>query len=430
MIININNYIFSDNSQEVTKDIIFVSSSQNSKFLDDVQNKPHKNIITDKELKKYFDFSSIKIVGITGTNGKTTTAGAIYSFLLDLGYKVALQGTRGFFINDEKIKDYTLTTPTQLENFANISQAIENGCEFFIMEVSSHAIVQKRIEGLDFALKIHTNITRDHLDYHKTLEEYIKVKNSFFSDNSSKLINKDDKNVKYHINKGCFSYGLDNNATYKVQAFTFKDGFSTVALQHFGKLYHFTSSLVGTFNVYNLTSAVAATHILTHNSLDEICEVVDHFAGIAGRMEVVWDNPFIVVDFAHTPNGMEEVFKSFLDRDIIVVFGAGGNRDIEKRKFMGQIANEYAKYIIVTSDNPRFEDPDKIINDIVQGIYDTKKLQIEINRAKAIEKSIEIANKCQKSVILILGKGDEEYQIIYDKKVPFNDKAVVNKLLG
>ena len=198
----INNKIYTDNSNEADENSVFVVSKQNEKFKDSAIKNGCKEIIDSSELKNHIDLLSIKIIGITGTNGKTTTAAAIYSILLDLGYKVALQGTRGFFINDERVEDYSLTTPVQLGNFAHIQKAMQNGCDFFVMEVSSHAIEQKRIEGLEFALKIHTNITRDHLDYHKTIEEYINVKNSFLSDETPKLINKDDPIVKYNSKNG------------------------------------------------------------------------------------------------------------------------------------------------------------------------------------------------------------------------------------
>lgn len=213
----INNRVYTDNSNEADENSVFVVSKQNEKFKDSAIANGCKEIIDSSELKNHIDLSAIKIIGITGTNGKTTTAAAIYSILLDLGYKVALQGTRGFFINDERVEDYSLTTPVQLGNFAHIQKAMQNGCDFFVMEVSSHAIEQKRIEGLEFALKIHTNITRDHLDYHKTIEEYINVKNSFLSDETPKLINKDDPIVKYNSKNG-FAYSLENPSTYKVTA--------------------------------------------------------------------------------------------------------------------------------------------------------------------------------------------------------------------
>ena len=424
MIISTNNYTFTDNTRDINEDTILVSSKQNEKYIASIKN--IKNIIQDSKLKDYFDFSQINIIGITGTNGKTTTAAAIYSLLLDLGYNVAFQGTRGLYINEKKIKTYSLTTPVQLEIFDNIQLSLNNNCTYFVMEVSSHALEQNRICGIDFALKIHTNITRDHLDYHKTLEEYINVKNSFFADDSVKLINKDDKNVKYFL-KNTLAYGLDNPSTYKVQAFTFKDT-TTVALQYKQEMYNFTSDLRGTFNVYNLTAAISSVHILTKKPLQDICNHMDNFAGVSGRMETISLNPLVVVDFAHTPDGMKSIFESYKDKEIICVFGAGGNRDKDKRAIMGKIANEYCHKIVLTSDNPRHENPDDIIDDIYAGIIDTSKVHIDLNRKEAIKTAI--AQNNDNTVILVLGKGDEQYQIIYDEKLPFNDKETISNILN
>ncbi len=430
MTITHKNKVFTDSSINIQSDDIFVASKQNEKFVDDAKNNGCSNFISFVELKNYFDFSSIKVVGITGTNGKTTTAAAIYSFLLDLGYKVALQGTRGFFINDERIEDYTLTTPVQLSNFNHIQKAIENDCDFFIMEVSSHAISQNRIEGIEFALKVHTNITQDHLDYHNTIEEYIEVKNSFFQDDTMKLINKDDKNIKFKM-KNAYAYGAENSATYKVTAYSLKNGLH-VAVQHFSNIVNYSSPMMGFFNVYNLTCAMASVHLLTKKPLQEICDVVEYFGGVAGRMEIVNQDPQIIVDFAHTPDGMKEVFISFASRDIITVFGAGGDRDRTKRPMMGKMATFYSKEVIITADNPRNEDPDIICEDILKGCKDTKPVnyEVELNRKVAIQMAIEKAKKYENPVILILGKGDEEYQIIYDKKFPLNDKKIVEELFS
>jgi len=424
----INNKIFTDNSKEAVRGTYFVSSKQNEKFVDDAIANGCEKVINAHELKEYMDMSSIKVIGITGTNGKTTTAGAIYSILLDLGYKVALQGTRGFFINDERVEDYTLTTPVQLGNFAHIQKAIENECQFFVMEVSSHAIEQKRVEGLDFELKIHTNITRDHLDYHKTIEEYISIKNSFFADDSKKLINKDDKVVKFNPTNA-LTYSLDNPSTYKVNAYSFKNG-TNVMLSKIEEMYSYTSSLMGIFNIYNLTAAIGAVDMVTSSGLDEICAVVENFAGVSGRMETISTEPFVVVDFAHTPDGMKEVLQSFSHKNIITVFGAGGDRDKDKRAIMGKIASSFAKTIIVTSDNPRFEDPDLIIEDICKGIQNKSNLHVEVNRKEAIKKGVELARQDKDSVLLVLGKGDEPYQIIYDQKMPLSDKEEVLKHLN
>ena len=422
----INNRVYTDNSNEVDENSVFVVSKQNEKFKESAIANGCKEVISANDLKNHLDMSGIKVIGITGTNGKTTTAAAIYSILLDLGYKVALQGTRGFFINDERVEEYSLTTPVQLGNFAHIQKAMENGCQFFVMEVSSHAIEQKRIEGLEFALKIHTNITRDHLDYHKTIEEYIRVKNSFLSDETPKLINKDDSKVVCNPKNG-FAYSLDTPSTYKVDAYSFKNGMH-VMFNHFGKHYSFSSMMMGIFNVYNLMAAVAAVHITTQKPLEEICEALEGFGGVSGRMETISVNPLVIVDFAHTPDGMDEVLKSFNERDIICVFGAGGDRDRQKRPLMGTVASKYSKHIIVTSDNPRFEDPDKIIEDILEGIKNHPSVQVEINRKEAIRKAIEMAD--ENSVVLVLGKGDESAQIIYDKKFHFSDKEEILKILN
>ena len=419
----INNKVYIDNSNEADENSVFVVSKQNERFKDSAIANGCKEIIDSSELKNHIDLFSIKIIGITGTNGKTTTAAAIYSILLDLGYKVALQGTRGFFINDERVEDYSLTTPVQLGNFAHIQKAMQNSCDFFVMEVSSHAIEQKRIEGLEFALKIHTNITRDHLDYHKTIEEYINVKNSFLSDETPKLINKDDPIVKYNSKNG-FAYSLENPSTYKVTAYSFKNG-THVMFSYFGEMHSFSSNMMGIFNVYNLMASVAAVHITTQKPLNEICEALEGFAGVSGRMETISTNPLAIVDFAHTPDGMNEVLKSFNDKEIICVFGAGGDRDKLKRPLMGQVAAQFAKHIIVTSDNPRNEDPDMIIEDILKGIKNHPSIQVEINRKEAIKKAMEMAN--ENSVVLVLGKGDESTQIIYDKKFHFSDKEEILK---
>lgn len=424
MKLSINNKIFTDNTNELEKDNIFVVSKQNEKFKDIAINGGFE-LLNSSELKNYLDMSSIKIIGVTGTNGKTTTASTIYKILLNLGYKVALQGTRGFFINELCVEDYSLTTPVQLGNFINIQKAIQNSCQYFVMEVSSHAIEQNRIEGLDFALKIHTNITRDHLDYHKTIEEYIRVKNLFLSDESKKLINIDDKVVKFNpIN--AFTYSLENNSNFKVLKYELKDSMNVEFLYE-NKNYKFSTNMMGIFNIYNLLAAISAVYITTNEKLENICKVVENFNSISGRMEVVSTKPLVIVDFAHTPDGMDEVLKSFPNKEIISVFGAGGNRDSLKRPLMGEVASKYSKHIVVTSDNPRFEEPKEIIKDILNGINDKSNVIVIEDRKEALKKAINLAN--DKSVVLILGKGDESAQIIGDKKFEFSDKDEVLKIL-
>lgn len=414
-----------ENSQECDSETAFVLTTQNEKYLDDAKAHNTHSIVKITDIAELFGVNKIKIIGITGTNGKTTTASAIYSFLLDLGYKAALQGTRGLFMNDEVVEGKTLTTPSVLNTYRHIYQAVSAGCEYFIMEVSSHAIAQKRIEGLPFALKILTNITQDHLDYHKTLGEYISVKNSFFQDEGKKLINKDEEKAAFNI-KNAYTYGIENPATYRLMAYSLNEGSSGI-IQHFSEIVPFTASLHGFFNLYNLMAAIAATHLITDKSLEDIAEVVDNFAGVSGRMEQVSAAPNVIVDFAHTPDGMQQVLNALKEKELLVVFGAGGDRDRSKRPLMGRVAATLAKKVYITSDNPRYEDPDKIVEDILEGIADRNNVVVELNRKKAIEMALD--EQEENEVVVILGKGDEQFQIIYDKKLPFDDREIVRELL-
>jgi UDP-N-acetylmuramoyl-L-alanyl-D-glutamate--2,6-diaminopimelate ligase len=415
-----------ENSLECDKDTAFVLTSQNEKYLQNAKDNGAHSIVKVKDIATLFGIDKIKIVGITGTNGKTTTASAIYSFLLDLGYKAAMQGTRGLFMNDEVIEGKTLTTPSVLNTYKHIYQAVRAGCEYFIMEVSSHAIAQKRVEGLNFELKILTNITQDHLDYHKTIGEYIAVKNSFFEDEGKKLINKDETRAAFNI-KNTYTYGIENPATYRLMAYSLNDGSSGI-MQHFQEIVPFTASLHGFFNLYNLMAAISATHLITEKSLEEIAEVVDDFAGVSGRMEQVSVLPNVIVDFAHTPDGMQQVLNALKEKELLVVFGAGGDRDKSKRPLMGRVAATLAKKVYITSDNPRHEDPQQIVEDILSGIEDKSKVVVELNRKKAIAMALD--EQEDEDVVVILGKGDESHQIIYDEKFPFDDRDIVRGLLN
>ncbi len=415
-----------EDSQECDTQTAFVLTTQNEKYLQNAKDNNAHSVIKITEIAELFGINKIKIVGITGTNGKTTTASAIYSFLLDLGYKVAMQGTRGLFMNDEVAEGKTLTTPSVLNTYKHIYQAVAAGCEYFIMEVSSHAIVQKRIEGLNFELKILTNITQDHLDYHKTIGEYISVKNSFFQDEGKKLINKDEPRAAFNI-KNTFTYGIEHPSTFRLMAYSLNNASSGI-IQHFQEIVPFTASLHGFFNLYNLMAAISAVQIITGKKLEEIANVVDNFAGVSGRMEQVSEFPNVIVDFAHTPDGMQQVLNALKEKDLLVVFGAGGDRDKSKRSLMGRVAASLAKKTYITCDNPRHEDPELIIKDILEGIEDKSNIVVELNRKKAIEMAL--ADQEEDDVVVILGKGDEAFQIIYDEKFPFDDREIVRELLN
>lgn len=415
----------SENSNECDAECAFLLTKQNEKYAEDARSRGASAFVTPAECWGLFGLSRIKVIGITGTNGKTTTASAIYSLLLDLGHKAAMQGTRGFFMNDSPVEGKTLTTPTVLNTYRHLAQAIAAGCEYFVMEVSSHAIEQERIAGIDFALKILTNITQDHLDYHESIEEYIRIKNLFFQDESKKLINKDEPHAQFNI-KNTFTYGVENPATYKIIAYSLNNGVSGI-LKHYEEHIAFTSALHGFFNLYNVTAAMAAVHLVSGESLEKIADVLENFGGVSGRMEVVSDDPLVIVDFAHTPDGMEQVLNALKEKEVLVVFGAGGDRDRTKRPLMGRVAVSLAKKVYITSDNPRFEDPDAIIEDILKGIEDRSNVYVDVNRRNAISQALH--DRTGDEVVLILGKGDETSQIIYDQYLPFDDRAVARELL-
>ena len=413
-----------EDTRKVNENTYFLKSAQNSKYLDKLDK--NATIITPKELIKLWNLEDLKVIGITGTNGKTTTAAITYSLLTDLGYKCGLQGTRGFFLNDTKREDKSLTTPSILQTLHNMKVAKDEGAEFFVMEVSSHAIAQNRIEDINFALKVFTNVTQDHLDYHKSVAEYRQVKSQFFLDESLKLINKDEaKKIVFNPTKA-YTYSLDEPSTFKIEAFSLNDGIKG-AINHLGEMATFESNLVGLFNVYNIAAAISSVKLVTKNSLQEICDEVINFGGVSGRMEVVSTNPLVIVDFAHTPDGMLKVLESIKDRDISVVFGAGGDRDKDKRPKMGLAAAKYAKKLYITSDNPRSEDPNEIINDIIAPLKGKEGIQTIVDRKEAIKKAIEELEDSE--VLLILGKGDEEYIEIKDKKIPFDDRVVAKEII-
>ena len=417
-------FITDDTSKLDTK-TLFLKTAQNIPYYEKLEVKPKS--ITPDELIAAWELSDMKVVGVTGTNGKTTVTAAIYSFLLDLDEKPALQGTRGLFAEEKRIEDKSMTTPSILETLHNMKQTSDLGCNYFIMEVSSHAIDQKRIEGINFALKVHTNVTSDHLDYHGTVEEYRRVKSLFFADDTPKLLNKDDiKKITYNP-IGAQSYGVDEPATFKVQAFSLLHGI-TAGIKHMQTEATFHSPMVGLFNLFNLMAAVGSVQMLTKRPIEEICDVVEYFAGVSGRMEVVSRDPLVIVDFAHTDDGMHAVLESMKDRDISVVFGAGGNRDKEKRPRMGSVAGRYANKIYVTSDNPRDEVPEQILEEILVGLHGKDNVTACPDRKMAIKLALDALQ--ENEVLLILGKGDEDYQEIRGIKHPFDDRVVVRELLN
>ncbi|HFW6658452.1 TPA: UDP-N-acetylmuramoyl-L-alanyl-D-glutamate--2,6-diaminopimelate ligase [Campylobacter coli] len=412
-----------DNTLECEKDCYFLKTAQNMNFASDALEKGAK-IIDVEECKKLLKIDeNIKIIGITGTNGKTTTAAAIYSILLDLGFKCGLCGTRGAFINDEQIDEKSLTTSPILKTLEYLQLATQKKCDFFIMEVSSHALVQNRIEGLKFAAKIFTNITQDHLDFHGNFENYKAAKELFFTDESLKFINKDTLMIKFNV-RNAFTYGIENPSLYQVKAYSLEDGISAiVALKD--QSFHIDSPLLGLFNLYNLLAASACVNELVKPNLKDLEKAISGFGGVCGRVEQVANG--VIVDFAHTPDGIEKVLDTLKNKKLIVVFGAGGDRDKTKRPLMGKIVEHFAKIAIITSDNPRSEEPKDIMNEILSGFQNPDKALIIEDRKEAINKALKLKEK--DDLVVILGKGDENTQEIKGIKHPFSDKAVVNEIL-
>ena len=396
------NDLITDNTSELTENKIFLKTAQNSKYAKNI-----KTYITPIELLKALNLST-KFIGITGTNGKTTTAFVLSFLLKELGFNVATQGTEGFFYNLNKIEPKTLTTPAI---FTTIKRVFKYKPDFYIMEVSSHAIVQQRIEGIEFFAKLFTSFSQDHLDFHKSMDEYKKVKESFFQDEAIKVVNGKLKieNGKFSIVEiGGYDFKINNKNLYVLDKPIVED-----------------IPMAGEFNKMNFSLAIKTVEILTNSSLSTFNFSL--FKGVPGRMEIVSKNPLIIIDFAHTPDGIENVLKSIKGKKI-VVFGAGGDRDREKRPLMGKVASENADFIILTNDNPRCEDENEILKDIEKGLIHKNYLIIP-DRKEAIKKGIELA-KNENATLLVLGKGDEKYIEKCKEKIPFSDRDVILALLN
>lgn len=423
MKIEIKDNFITDDSNECKDGCYFLKNSQNLKFVEDAK-KNGAIILNFDELNKILNIDkNIKIVGITGTNGKTTTANLIAKSLQNLGFNVVLCGTRGAFLNEKQFDEKGLTTSCNLKIFEYLKIASENKCDFLVMEVSSHAIAQNRIDGIKFWLKIFTNLTQDHLDFHKTFENYVKVKSSFFSDDCLKIINKDDKFIKYN-QKNSYTYSLKNDADFSVLNYDIKDYIKAKICFKNDEI-SLKSLLVGKFNLYNLLASFAAAKLLTNYNSDEIAKSFENFQGVEGRVEIVHKNPLVIVDFAHTPDGIEKVLKAFSKEKIICVFGAGGDRDNTKRPIMGKIAQNLSQICIVTSDNPRNEDPNFIIKQILKGMQKFSNVIVQEDRKKAIFQALDLAKNGE--IVVILGKGDETYQEIKGVKYHFSDKEIVKE---
>lgn len=374
--------------------------------------------------------NQLKIVGVTGTNGKTTTTYILESILGEKN--VARIGTVEYKIGDEIIPAPN-TTPSSLEIIKICKKALEKNIKYLIMEVSSHGLDIGRVNMLRFEAGIFTNLTLDHLDYHKTMENYYLAKRKLFDlvkDKKNSIINIDDEYGRRYLEyTNGISYGIgQGDIQGEIKQIT-REG-QEVTIKLFEKEYKINLRLLGRYNLSNLLGAIGAVKTLGLSD-EEIISKIPLIHGAPGRFEPVKiDRDFtVIVDYAHTGDALENILKSineFKTNRVITVFGCGGDRDKTKRPIMGGVAEKYSDIVIVTSDNPRTEDPEEIIKDIVVGLTKENHI-IEVHREKAIEKAISLAEK--NDIILIAGKGHENYQVIGREKIHFDDKEEVIKAI-
>lgn len=387
----------------------------------------------------FFDHpsSKLKLVGVTGTNGKTTIATLLYQSFLNLGFKTGLLSTICNKIN-EKIIPATHTTPDPFMLNDLMNEMVAAGCEYCFMEVSSHSIVQNRITGLNFAGGIFTNITHDHLDYHKTFDKYIEAKKAFFDrlpETAFALTNIDDRNGSVMIQNTKakkYTYGLKQMADFKCRLI--ENRIDGMQLNLDGT--ELWCKLVGQFNAYNIT-AIYATALLLGQEKEQVLTLLSGLDAAEGRFESIKDNNNIVaiIDYAHTPDALKNVLSTIGqiqqgNGNIITVVGAGGDRDKTKRPEMGKIASAMSQKVIFTSDNPRSEDPEVIVQEMMSGLDITEKKNalVIINRHEAIKVAYSLAQPGD--IILIAGKGHEKYQDVKGVKHPFDDKQIINEIMN
>lgn len=376
------------------------------------------------------EVNKLRIIGVTGTNGKTTTCFLTYQALKKLGVNAAYMGTIGFYYGDTKY-ELNNTTPEILDLYSYFIEALEHGVTDVVMEVSSHSLCEKRVEGLEFSEVAFINLTEDHLDYHKTMENYLNAKLLILKQikkDGVVIVNNDDDYGKYFEvgNYKTLGYSGDN---YKILDYSQTDKGTLISFMVDGKNYEVETNLRSKFNVYNYLTCLALLNNLGF-SIDEIAEVTKSIYPPKGRCEQIAVNGGeAVIDYAHTPDAVDKIISAFLENKkgkVITIVGCGGDRDPLKRPIMGNIASEKSDYVIFTSDNPRTEDPKAILDDIIKGVRKDN-YEVEIDRPIAIRKGLDMIGK--NDVLLILGKGHEDYQIIGHTKHHLDDAEEVKKYL-
>lgn len=389
----------------------------------------------------------VRMIGVTGTNGKTTSTHLIEKILNESGQQVGLIGTLGTRTPGSNMQEAVHTTPQAPELQEMISSMAAENCNYITMEVSSHGLFLKRVAGCQFAVAVLTNITQDHLDFHKTMDNYWRAKRILFESlntskqsNKAAVVNLDDALASEFL-AACgpdvkqITYGFAKKADVHVISSEWKDGRSQLKLKTPAGEMSLSMRIAGRFNIYNAMAAIA---VCLHEGIskEQIIKSLEDFKGVPGRFETVSiglaNEPLCIVDYAHTPDGLENVLRTAADlkkegSKLICVFGCGGDRDPSKRPQMGEIAETLADYVIVSSDNPRTENPQEIIANILAGIKRMKNIDVEPDRAKAIRLAVSQAGP--NDIVMIAGKGHENYQLVMDQVLPFDDKIEVSKAL-
>ena len=396
-----------------------------------IVNDTHEYLINYLKDNYYDEIKNMKLIGITGTNGKTTSCYILATALNKFGIKCGYIGTIGFYI-EEKICDLNNTTPDILEIYDMLIKCRNEGCRYVTMEISSQALAMNRVSKVFFDYAVFTNLTKDHLDYHIDMKNYALAKQKLFKQikkDGYAIINIDDDYKNYFLlQNNNVTYGF-NDANYKISSYKVENNITKFSLENNNIIENYETKLLGKYNVYNLVTMIIILKLIGLN-YNKIKELVYDAMPPSGRMEtIVNGNNKIIVDYAHTPDAVQNILSSVKDLcvgRIITIIGCGGNRDKTKRPEMALVSTSLSDYVIFTSDNPRGEKPEEIINDMIQKL-DKKNYEIEINRYEAIKKGIQMLK--ENDILLVLGKGHEDYQIIGDKKYYFSDKNTILDIL-
>ncbi|OFI07548.1 UDP-N-acetylmuramoyl-L-alanyl-D-glutamate--L-lysine ligase [Clostridium acetireducens DSM 10703] len=376
----------------------------------------------------------LKVIGITGTNGKTTSTFMIKSILEAAGYKVGIVGTIANYIGDKKIHAER-TTPESFELQKLFKDMVDEKVDYCVMEVSSHSLYLDRVYGVEFCEAIFTNLTQDHLDFHKTFENYYNAKLILFKNSKNSIINIDDKygeRVFKDVNNNKITYSIEKKSDVKADNIKMHSRGIEFDINYKGEKSNIGIHIPGKYNVLNALGSAAAC-LNEGISLEIVKKGLENLLFVPGRCEIVtkkYNLGFeVIVDYAHTPDGLENILstaREFTKGRLISVYGCGGDRDRTKRPIMGKIGSELSDIAVITSDNPRTEDPMLIIEDVIKGIDKENYIVVE-NRREAIKKAMEIAQK--DDVIVVAGKGHEDYQILKDKTIHFDEREVIKELI-